>query len=173
FTGLFTYRGRARQVLRPKELTHGIPLSPNALLRPVIQDSIFPTAAYVGGPAEIAYFAQAAAAYEVLEYPMPPIVPRISATIIESRIARNMEKYGLDLSDALEGRESLKRKCMSSWGGMEEFDRVERNLEEQLESLRGTLDSVDVTLTGALNTSKSKVRHQLKSLRTRYANAAL
>ena len=41
-------------------------LSPNALLRPVLQDTILPTAAYVGGPAEIAYFAQSAALYEAV-----------------------------------------------------------------------------------------------------------
>ena len=106
FTGLFGYHGRSRQPLRPNELRNGISWSPNVLLRPVVQDTLFPTAAYVGGPAEVAYFAQAAAVYETLGKPMPPIFPRISATVIEPRVARIKEKYALELEDVFRGRES-------------------------------------------------------------------
>ena len=58
-------------------------LSPNALLRPVFQDTILPTAAYVGGPAEIAYFAQSAVLYEAILGRMTPVLPRLSATLLE------------------------------------------------------------------------------------------
>src|SRR5439155_4826231 len=88
FTGLFAYRGKSRQPLRPEELHDDMLLSANVLLRPAMQDAIFPTVAYVGGPAEIAYFAQAAAVYQVFGRPMPPVFPRISATILEPRIDR-------------------------------------------------------------------------------------
>ena len=85
FTGLFAYRGKSRQALRPEELQGDLSLSANVLLRPAMQDAIFPTAAYIGGPAEVAYFAQGGAVYEALGRPSPPVLPRISATILESR----------------------------------------------------------------------------------------
>src|SRR5262249_31002884 len=73
FTGLFAYFGKSRKALRPEELRDDLPLSANVLFRPVMQDAIFPTAAYVGGPAEVAYFGQAAAGYEVFGRPPPPV----------------------------------------------------------------------------------------------------
>ena len=96
----------------------------------------------------------------------------MSATIVETRVARNMEKYGIGLPDLFDGKDSLKRRCISAVGGMDDFDRVERTVTEQLELLRATLRSVDATLSGALDTSQNKIRHQLLALRTRYTNAA-
>jgi hypothetical protein len=58
--------------------------SPNVLLRPVVQDYLLPTLAYVGGAAEVAYFAQAAVLYEHFLRRVTPIVPRFSATLIEA-----------------------------------------------------------------------------------------
>src|SRR4029077_7280992 len=58
-------------------------VGPNALLRPVIQDSLLPTAAYIGGPAEIAYLAQSQVVYKTLLGRMPAILPRESFTLIE------------------------------------------------------------------------------------------
>src|SRR6185503_8528150 len=80
FTGLFAYRGKSRQPLRPDELNADVQLSANVLVRPAMQDAIFPTAAYIGGPAEVAYFAQAGAVYQAFRRPAPPVFPRISAT---------------------------------------------------------------------------------------------
>src|ERR1700734_4098042 len=65
-------------------------LSPNALLRPVFQDTILPAAAYIGGPAEIAYFAQSAVVYEQALGRVTPVLPRLSATLIEPAIATTM-----------------------------------------------------------------------------------
>ena len=171
FTGLFGYQGRARKVLRPDQLGNGIAWSPNVLLRPLVQDALFPTVTYIAGPAEIAYFAQAAAIYETLKRPMPPIFPRISATLVEPRVARITEKYGLGLEDVFQGRENLLRKLVSASEDDQAFDRVKSNLEAQLESLGPMLAAVDETLTGALETARQKVLHQLESLHSKYVHA--
>jgi uncharacterized protein YllA (UPF0747 family) len=171
FTGLFAYRGRARQALRPDELKSGIEWSPNVLLRPVMQDTLFPTATYIGGPAEVAYFAQAAAVYETLGIPMPPIFPRISATIIEHRVAKAAGKYGIEMSDVFQGREHLKRKAVTATQDDDGLDRVRARIEEELESVRPLLNSVDTTLSGALDTSRQKIMHQLEALKGKYVNA--
>ncbi len=68
-------------------------ISPNALLRPVFQDTILPTAAYIGGPAEIAYFAQSAVVYEAVLGRITPVLPRLSATLIEPAIEAVMEQH--------------------------------------------------------------------------------
>ena len=171
FTGLFAYHGKSRQPVRPEEIRIDAPLSPNVLLRPAVQDVIFPTAAYVGGPAEIAYFAQARGVYDTLQRPMPPVFPRISATILEARVARPLKKYDMEFADAFRGREFMKRKAVESVQGVELFDRVGDRLTSELESLRSALNGVDPTLTGALDTSKQKILHQVEGLRTKFVNA--
>lgn len=171
FTGVFAYRGKSRQALRPEELSEDLSLSANVLLRPAMQDTIFPTAAYVGGPAEVAYFAQAGAVYEALRRPAPPVFPRISATILEARIARALKKYDIELRDVFRGRDFLRRKAVASVQGGELFDKVRDQLTAELESLRPALNAVDPTLAGALDNSRQKVLHQVETLRTKFVNA--
>jgi uncharacterized protein YllA (UPF0747 family) len=173
FTGLFGYRGRQRQPLRPSELGNGVSWSPNVLLRPIVQDVLLPTVTYIAGPSEVAYFAQAAAVYETLSRPMPPIFPRISATLIEPRIARLIEKYGLDWEDIFHGREHLRRKLVSATQDDTAFQRVSNTIEMELNSLRPLLSAVDETLTGALDTSRQKLLHQVESLHNKYVHAVL
>jgi len=171
FTGLFAYRGKSRKALRPEELEDGLSLSANVLLRPAMQDSIFPTAAYVGGPAEVAYFAQAAAVYDALKRPVPPVFPRISATILEPRIDRVLKKYDLEFLDVFRGRDFLRRKAVAKVQGVEVFDLVRDRLLAELEVLRPALNAVDATLDGALDNSRQKVLHQVEALRTKFVNA--
>jgi uncharacterized protein YllA (UPF0747 family) len=173
FTGLFAYRAKSRQPLRPSELSTDLALSPNALLRPVVQDSIFPTVAYVGGAAETDYFAQAAAVYDALERPVPPVVPRISVTLLEARVSRAMKRYEISFSDVLRGREFLKQKAVEGIHGANLFEDLRHHLTDRLETLRPALESVDPTLIGALETSRQKIIHQVDSLRTRFVNAEL
>ncbi|MEO6877133.1 MAG: bacillithiol biosynthesis BshC, partial [Gemmatimonadaceae bacterium] len=70
-------------------------LSSTVLLRPVLERAVLPTAAYVGGPGEFAYFAQVTAAAEALESPVPMVVPRWSVSVLEPRIARMLEELGV------------------------------------------------------------------------------
>jgi uncharacterized protein YllA (UPF0747 family) len=85
---------------------------PNVLLRPVVERAILPTATYIGGPAEIAYFAQVSPIAETLGVPRPAIVPRWSCTIIEPHVERIMEKLYLlpeDLRDPHEAEARVAR----------------------------------------------------------------
>jgi bacillithiol biosynthesis cysteine-adding enzyme BshC len=81
--------------------------SPNALLRPLYQDTLFPTLAAVLGPAELAYFSQLPAAYARLRIPMPILFPRASVTLLESKVARTMDRLGFDLGAVLTSGDGL------------------------------------------------------------------
>lgn len=82
-------------------------LSPNALLRPVMQDYLFPTATYVGGPAELAYFAQNHVVYRALNVRPPMVVPRGGATILDARARDFLAKHGLRLPDLFQSRDRV------------------------------------------------------------------
>ena len=70
-------------------------VSPGALLRPVTEAHAFPVVAYVGGPSEIAYLAQSRVLFELHGVPAPVVVPRASFRLIESKVAKVLEKYGI------------------------------------------------------------------------------
>jgi bacillithiol biosynthesis cysteine-adding enzyme BshC len=74
-------------------------LSPNVLLRPVVESTVFPTLAYVGGPGEMAYFAQLRAYFEAHGLEMPIIFPRWAATIVETKIDKVLSKFGVGVDD--------------------------------------------------------------------------
>jgi uncharacterized protein YllA (UPF0747 family) len=171
FTGLFALRGRSRQPLKPSDLDENLGLSPNVLVRPVVQDTIFPNVAYVAGPAEIAYLAQASPVYALLGKELGPVFPRISATILESRVLRALQKYGMTVKDGFETKEMLKRKAVDTIQGVSSFEVVKEELANRMESLRPLLAAVDPTLVGALDTSKQKVLYQIETLHTRFINA--
>lgn len=77
--------------------------SPNVLLRPLVQDTIFPTVAYIPGPGEIAYFAQLTALYPVFGVEQPLLWPRPGLTLVERRLAGYLEKYRVEEQEILQG----------------------------------------------------------------------
>ena len=83
--------------------------SPNVLLRPIVEDYLLPTLAYTGGAAEAAYFAQAGAVYERVLGRVTPIVPRFSATLVEPKIQRLLERHGITVPDVFNGPDALRR----------------------------------------------------------------
>ena len=74
-------------------------LSPNVMLRPVVESAFLPTLAYVGGPGEIAYFAELKAYFEAHGIEMPVIHPRWSVTVVEGKIRKVLDKFGLEIED--------------------------------------------------------------------------
>ncbi|HKR00048.1 MAG TPA: bacillithiol biosynthesis cysteine-adding enzyme BshC [Pyrinomonadaceae bacterium] len=150
--------------------------SPNVTLRAVVQDYLLPTVAYFGGAAEIAYFAQTAEVYRLLNRPATPILPRASLTIVERRTWRTLERYGLGLSDLFEGLDPVLARVVEEHLGTETaatFNRAEESINRELNQLQEQLREVDPTLAEALETGRRKIRYQLEGLRTRFHRAQM
>jgi bacillithiol synthase len=150
--------------------------SPNVLLRPVVQDYLLPTLAYVGGAAEAAYFAQAGAVYEKLLGRVTPIVPRFSATLVESKLQHKLKHYGILVQDTFHGLEALKHTLAERTLPADlqaAFDRANKSVTESFASLREALAKLDPTLIEASQTGVSKVQYQLDRLRERAMAAEL
>jgi bacillithiol biosynthesis cysteine-adding enzyme BshC len=143
-------------------------LSPNALLRPVFQDTLLPTAAYVGGPAEIAYFAQSAVLYQAILGHITPVLPRFSATLLEPAIAKVMDKDEIQLPDALTTAESLAQRLGARAMPIEVKRRLSaagNAVETELEALTTYLAGMDASLGRAAEVSGSKMLYQMNRLR--------
>jgi bacillithiol synthase len=143
-------------------------LSPNALLRPVFQDTLLPTAAYVGGPAEIAYFAQSAVLYEAILGRITPVLPRLSATLLEPAIATVMDKDEVQLPDAMTTAEVLAQRLGARAmpiEGKRKLAAVGNAVEVELSALTEYLAGMDESLGRAASVSGSKMRYQMNRLR--------
>lgn len=143
--------------------------SPNVLLRPVCQDTILPTIAYIGGPSEVAYFAQIKDAYDFFETPMPVIYPRTSITIIEKRVETFLEKNKLKILDLFHPKDTARRmvekfsemnveELFSSY--IDELNAIYYQFKQKLElidkNLVNTLDKKDLQYKDSLNVLKEK-----------------
>ena len=143
-------------------------LSPNALLRAVFQDTILPTTAYVGGPAEVAYFAQSAVLYQRILGRITPILPRLSATLIEPAIGAVMAQHELSLSDAMRPPEELALRLAARSLPIEAKRRLAdagNALDEALTAAQEYLGGLDASLGRAAEVSASKMRYQMDRLR--------
>ena len=145
-------------------------ISPNALLRPVFQDAILPTAAYIGGPAEIAYFAQSAILYEKIIGRVTPILPRFSATLIEPAVGAVMARDEVSLKDVFEAKsvEALAQRLGARAmpiAGKRHLAAVGNAMENELGALTSYLESMDESLGRSAQVSASKMRYQMNRLR--------
>jgi bacillithiol biosynthesis cysteine-adding enzyme BshC len=150
--------------------------SPNVTLRAVVQDYLLPTIAYYGGAAEIAYFAQTAEVYRVLERPPTPILPRSSLTMIEHHTGRLLERYDLTLADFFEGLEPVIKRVVEEHLAADSakvFADAEQNMNHELDRLRQELQSIDPTLANALETGRKKINYQLDGLKQRFVRAQM
>lgn len=149
--------------------------SPNVLLRPVVQDTIFPTICYVGGPAELAYFAQLKRVYAHFGVPMPLVVPRASATIVDSATLRTLSRHDVPFAafqrqDELTLNQLLERQLPPE---------VETSFAEAGVALKARLDAVtaaaaivDSTLEGAAKSTLARMQHDLQTLHGKVVQAA-
>ena len=143
-------------------------LSPNALLRPVFQDTLLPAAAYVGGPAEIAYFAQSAVLYEAILGRITPVLPRLTATLLEPPIAALMDKDELQLPDAMTTADALALRLGARTMPIEvkrKLAAVGNAMETELGALTEYLGGMDASLGRAAEVSASKMLYQMNRLR--------
>jgi len=151
-------------------------LSPNALLRPVVQDFLLPTAAYVGGPSEIAYLAQSEVLYRTLLGRMPAEVPRNGFTLLDERSHKLMGRYGLGLTDFFHGEDALRHRISEKIAPprlISTMQETGNRVDAAIAELRGELSAFDATLAAALDRSQRKIHHQLEKTGRKIAREAL
>jgi bacillithiol biosynthesis cysteine-adding enzyme BshC len=151
-------------------------LSPNALMRPVVQDFLLPTICYFGGGAEIAYFAQNSVIYEILYRPVTLILHRQSFTVTEAKHARTLKKYDLTFADLFEGFESVLPQIVEKYLNRETarvFAEVEEIINAQLNRLDQTLSQSEPTLAENLATRRRKILYHIGALRTKFHHAQI
>src|SRR5712691_3670638 len=148
--------------------------SANALFRPVVQDFLLPTAAYLGGPAEIAYFAQSSVIYEQVLGRMPVVLPRAGFTILDAKAEKLLQKYGLCIENLWAGPQELRRKMESvavPEALSQNFDRDKAQMESTLAELGAQIEKLDPSLAGAVSTARHKIGFQLEKLRRKTGRA--
>jgi bacillithiol biosynthesis cysteine-adding enzyme BshC len=148
--------------------------SPNVVLRPLTQDWLFPTAAYVGGPGETAYFGQYKGVYEWAGQVMPAILPRVSLTFVEPAIRRTIGKIGLPAEafsqdpDALFSEVARRRMAFEAEAlfgqALSQVDRV-------VERLAPDVVAVDASLARSVESTRAGLHKQLTRLRARVLKA--
>ncbi len=135
--------------------------TPNVLLRPVVQNAIFPTVAYVGGPAEIAYHALLRPLHRSAEVFMPALFPRMSLTLLEP---------GTPFGDLLGFRAKLK------WRQKEAdilFSSAEKQLRAGFTQLRADLQGLARPLEGDLSRLEKRSLRSIAAVRSRVQHEPL
>jgi len=142
--------------------------SPNAILRPVMQDYLLPTVVYFGGPSEIAYFAQSHVLYEKLLQRMPVLLPRADFTLVDPKAERLLKKYHLDVEEVWGGSENLRKRMYNSMVPKKlasEFDDHLQHIDKRLKKLHKAIVKVDPTIQGTIARAEKRIRYQIEKLR--------
>ena len=149
--------------------------SPNVLLRPVVQDTIFPTICYVAGPNELAYLGQLRGVYQHFGVPMPLMYPRASATILDSAAMRFLTKYKLPLEALQPQDEAALNELLRAQippAVEESFADASGAIEAQMNQLITAIPALDPTLEGAAKSTLSRMQHDLQTLHGKMIQAA-
>src|SRR6266851_2434050 len=156
--------------------THTEPesFSPNALFRPVVQDYLLPTAAYIAGPAEISYFAQSEVAYRHLLGRMPVMLPRAGFTLVDAKAKKLLGRYGLTVEDVWAGSQGLRHQMegKSLPGSLgKKFDRDQKQIAKMLAELGKQIGKLDPTLKGTVERARRRIEYHMEKLRRKAGRA--
>ena len=149
-------------------------ISPNVVLRPICQDAILPTIAYVGGPSEVAYFAQLKPVYEFFDVQMPVVYPRASVTIMEEKVKNILEKFQVDFTEIWSDIDPLLIRIAEQVSEVKVdvlFDLLHRRIHEAVAESRFGIQQIDPTLSGAIDSTLSRIESQLNVLKEKTQSA--
>lgn len=149
--------------------------SPNVLLRPIVQDTLFPTVAYVAGPSELAYLGQLRGIYQQFGVPMPLMYPRATATLVDSATARFLSKHDLPVQHLQAQDESALNRLLQlqlpkslEQAVKDAEDTIARSMQRVIEEM----PALDPTLVGAARTVLGKLQHELRALHSKMIHSA-
>jgi bacillithiol biosynthesis cysteine-adding enzyme BshC len=147
--------------------------SPNVVLRPICQDYLLPTVAYVGGPSEISYFAQLKPAYEHYDITMPAIFPRASVTVLENKIKKFLTTFDLDFTDVFHHKKLISKVVnkLSEIKIEEEFSKAQDEFNRVFYDLKTVTGKIDRTLTNTVDNLKQKLYSSLEVFKSKLTNA--
>ena len=149
--------------------------SPNVLLRPIVQDALFPTVAYVSGPNELAYLGQLRDVYARFGVPMPIIYPRASATIVDRATVRFLERYDLDFAGLQPRDDAVLNRLLALQipADLEvAIGAADAAVDERLSAIATAAPLLDPTLTGVVQSTRSRMQRDLATLRSKVVQAA-
>jgi bacillithiol biosynthesis cysteine-adding enzyme BshC len=149
--------------------------SPNVLLRPLVQDTLFPTICYVAGPNELAYLAQLKNIYARFNVPMPLMYQRATATIGDSATLRFLTKYEVPLEELQQPDESRLNQLLQDQlppTVEQAITSVTAAIEERMAKVATAVPQIDPTLEGAVQSTLGRMQHDLKTLQNKVIQAA-
>lgn len=142
--------------------------SPNVVMRPLMQDWVLPTAVYVAGPGEVAYFAQFKGLYEWAGLHMPVIYPRASVTLLERRIGRVLEKSGQSIPTFEEQVDKLFRDIVLENMEMdieEAFKQAASGLHQAINDIKPAIEGVDRSLVKSAEATRAAFMKEWSQLK--------
>ncbi|MHB1049773.1 MAG: bacillithiol biosynthesis cysteine-adding enzyme BshC [Bacteroidota bacterium] len=148
--------------------------SPNVVTRPLCQDTLLPTVAYVAGPAEVAYFAQMKTVYDHYGVTMPIIYPRASVTLVEEKIQKIVEKYSLELLELFGDVDAVLAKVSEQVSEVKVdslFAAMEVRIIEAINEARFGIQQIDPTLNGSIDGTIQKFQQQIEVLKQKTQKA--
>jgi bacillithiol biosynthesis cysteine-adding enzyme BshC len=149
--------------------------SPNVLLRPLVQDTLFPTICYIAGPSELAYLGQLRGVYQAFGVPMPLMQQRATATLVDSNTMRFLTRHDFPLEALRAQDEAALNQLLESQlpasveGSLEDAVRV---IAERMEALAEAVPQIDATLEGATRSTLGRMQDDLKKLHGKIIHAA-
>jgi bacillithiol biosynthesis cysteine-adding enzyme BshC len=149
--------------------------SPSVLLRPVAQDTLFPTACYVSGPSELAYLGQLRDVYASFGVPMPLVQQRGTATVVDGNSMRFLMRHGLPLERLRAQDEAVLNELLGEQlppAVDASLERVGRTVETEMRALTESIVPLDATLEGAARSTLSRIQDDLKKLQGKIIQAA-
>ena len=147
-------------------------ISSSALLRPLIQDSIFPTLAYIGGDAERRYLLQIGEVYEQFGLRQPALVRRLSAVVVDPKLKRLLKDLSLQVSDVLRPTKEIEAAIYGCSVGPQELQvRVDAQVQALLKLIREETETVSPQMTAVLRRTQDKFQRATSGVIHRYALA--
>ena len=149
--------------------------SPNVLLRPIVQDTLFPTVCYVAGPNELVYLGQLRGVYNAFGVPMPLMFQRGTATLLDSNAARFLVRHDVPLEQLQAQDESVLNQLLASQlppGVDAAMQDATLLLQQRMEQLAASVAQIDATLEGAARSALGRMQDDLKKLQSKIIQAA-
>jgi uncharacterized protein YllA (UPF0747 family) len=170
------YNGKfqaANEIFSQRELLELLDKNPNrfsanALIRPLTQDFLFPTFAYVAGPNEIAYQAQLEGIYEFFSLERPLIFPRFGATIVEKKVSKVLEKHNLEIPELWNPAKLLKELARKKIKDV--FDSFRNDVSKNMSEMIQRAESIDKGLISPCTLTRAKILKSIEILESKFAS---